>query len=159
MIIEVGTDAESLSRVEQMAEEFGINSSDAAVPGLDIVILAHISKTLKFDYKFDRCRRRLAFHSDTKTTRVRAFGIDRKSDEQVVERMRLRRQVDLADYKSPDDFVVELRSDSVHDQLILAQDPSTRQPSRDGRPCPGKAPPWIGISLSASSAFPCSYSM
>ncbi len=81
----------------------------------DIVAYAYLYKDLEFPRPFERLDDPLAFAG----ARVASFGIGPYKAAQRP----MYEQVTILDYQNPDDFVIELRTKSPGDQVILAKIP------------------------------------
>jgi hypothetical protein len=81
----------------------------------DIVAYAYLFKNLQFAHPFERLDEGMAFRG----RQMQCFGIDPDKPDQSV----VRSQVRILDYTGPDDFVIELKSKSNDDRLILAKIP------------------------------------
>ena len=82
---------------------------------------AYLFKELPFERAFERMRRSLMFAD----REVESFGIKQLLDEDKDE-VKAANQVLVYDYKSVDDFIVELKTQSKSDRLILAKIPPGR---------------------------------
>ena len=80
----------------------------------DIVAYSYLFKNLEFDKVFERLERPLTFGK----TEVACFGI---GEEYKPGQADMREQVLVLDYKDPNDFVIELRTKSARDRVILAK--------------------------------------
>lgn len=104
----------------------------------DIVAYACLFKTLNFPMPFERLDDSLKFGED----RIRAFGMGQYNPSHHS----MYPQVVILDYQSEDDFVIELKTKSEGERMILAKvEPQSnlaltvkrvRQRARDGNPLP-----------------------
>ncbi|MEO0531363.1 MAG: hypothetical protein AAF266_12435 [Planctomycetota bacterium] len=77
---------------------------------------AFLFKQMPFRWSFDRFDRNLRFQGKkVDSFGIRHFGDGGKRD------ARMARQVDVYDYRNSDDFIVELRTESSSDRLLLAK--------------------------------------
>jgi hypothetical protein len=79
----------------------------------DIIAYAFMFKNLEFEKEFEKIKEPLNFGG----TKVSAFGIESSKDKTED----IRKQVNILDYKSDNDFVIELKSKSDKDEIILAK--------------------------------------
>lgn len=110
----------------KIARELNRKFAGAASPGLlsklnsvsdgAWVAYAYLFKQLPFEWAFDRLERSLSFGGHE----VENFGIRQFLREQVNE-VRAASQVLVYDNRAPDDFIVELKTRSKSDRLILAK--------------------------------------
>jgi hypothetical protein len=77
------------------------------------VAYSYLFKNLEFEKPFERISRALPFGDE----RVSAFGMD----ESTIGHEEMLPQVTILDYQSRDDFVIELKTKSPSDRLILAK--------------------------------------
>ena len=89
--------------------------------GTALVAYAYLVKTLAFGETFDRSREPLVFHSGNRSVKIASFGFRRDSEPQHEHEAALERQVKILSYHSVDDFVLELKTKSQQDNLILAK--------------------------------------
>ncbi len=82
----------------------------------DFVAYAYLYKNLSFRYRLSIAN--LIVFAGKK---VEAFGIDSLADPRVGESGKFLEQIAICDYKSPDDFIVELKTTSPNDELLLAK--------------------------------------
>lgn len=80
----------------------------------DIVAYSYLFKNLEFAIPFERIKGPLWFADGT----VPCFGI---GDEYKEQHLKMLDQLDILDYQGEDDFIVELKTKSRQDQLILAK--------------------------------------
>ena len=80
----------------------------------DIVAYAYMFKTLEFPVPFERIEQPVQFASNA----VSCFGIDEVSKPGQAG---MYPQVLILDYESPADFVIELRTKSESDRVILSE--------------------------------------
>ncbi len=85
------------------------------------VTYAYLFKQLPFEYAFTRWRRPAFFGED----KVAAFGIDQLFAGQKNE-VKMATQVSIIDFKSNDDFLVEMKTKSKKDRLVLAKIPPAK---------------------------------
>lgn len=87
-----------------------------------IRLYSYLQKHMPFKAAMTRFEERLAFRqSDGTTKRVTAFGILPGHDESYVAGSAAMSLVELLDYRSDDDFIVRIATDSPdHDEIILA---------------------------------------
>ncbi len=81
----------------------------------DIVTYAYLFKNLSFETPFERLRP-LVFNGETE---VACFGFERGKAAAA----KMRSQALIHDYRGPDDFVIEIKTKSSQDRLILAKTP------------------------------------
>ena len=87
----------------------------------DIFIYAFLYKNLQFETEFESLDEDLIFtEQHGRTSKVKAFGIEEFSD-QKQRHQKLRNQVSILSHQSNKDFVIELKSKSVNDRLLLAK--------------------------------------
>ncbi len=87
----------------------------------DILIYAFLYKNLQFEVEFESLDEDLAFIEQRGgSNNVKAFGIKKLSKEEQWHR-ELRDQVSILSYQSNEDFIIELKSKSVNDRLLLAK--------------------------------------
>lgn len=109
------------ARIEKaLKDKFGGQASPHWLPNpsltprpQDIVAYTYLVKYLEFATPFERLDEPLVFES----TAVSAFGLGpykRQQNEMLP-------QVGILDYEGPDDFVIELKTKSTDDQVILAK--------------------------------------
>ncbi len=116
--------------VTKMNEELQRRFPGAAVPttlpvderATGRVLFAYLLKSLPFADAFDGNTTPLSFPDGATTTQVASFG-----------GMSARNQVHIADYRTDEDFIVELRTESNRDVMLLAKIPaeSTMQATID----------------------------
>ena len=82
----------------------------------DFVAYSYLYKNLSFRYRLS-----IANPVVFAGKKVEAFGIDSLADPRVGESGKFLEQIAIYDYKSPDDFIVELRTTSPDDELLLAK--------------------------------------
>ncbi len=82
----------------------------------DIVVYSYLFKNLEFPIPFERVDEPLVFG----TERVPCFGIGEKYKPKHVDMLE---QLAILDYQSEDDFVIELKTKSTLDRVILAKTP------------------------------------
>ena len=80
----------------------------------DLVVYSYLFKNLEFPVPFERIEEPLVFGKE----RVACFGIGRERKE---EHSKMREQLNLLYYQSENDFVIELKTTSERDRLILAK--------------------------------------
>ena len=104
----------------ELLRKFGGRASPRFLPSpadtprpQDIVAYSYLFKNLEFAVPFERIDEPLAFGKN----RVRCFGI---GDVFNPGQTAMYGQVQVLDYQNPDDFIVELRTKSERDRLILA---------------------------------------
>lgn len=90
-----------------------LSDKTATLPPTVFVAYACLLKNLRFETPFSAINDILRLEDVS----VPAFGFDRRST--VVQK--LQSQVNILDYSDPDDFVLELKTTSVGDRLILAK--------------------------------------
>ena len=111
-----------ITRIEKALEEkfHGQSSPNVVLPILKQTLTGfwitycYLFKHLPFRYDFDRLPQGLNFSRD----KVQCFGFDRKW---VQHTSGLVGQVRVRDYRNPDDFIIELITQSKTDRLILAK--------------------------------------
>jgi Serpin (serine protease inhibitor) len=94
-----------------------------APAGTALIAYAYLSKTLAFGETFDRRPEPLVFHSGNRSVKIASFGFRLDSEPQDEHEQALERQVKILSYHSADDFVLELKTKSRQDELILAKIP------------------------------------
>jgi hypothetical protein len=94
-----------------------------APSGTALVAYAYLAKVLAFGEAFDRRREPLVFQSGSRGMKIASFGFRLDSEPQHEHERALERQVKILSYHSADDFVLELKTKSQHDELILAKVP------------------------------------
>ncbi len=80
----------------------------------DIVTYCYLFKNLEFPRKFERLDKPITFEQ----TKVACFGI---GEEFKAGHTQMLGQVSILDYKDRDDFIIELKTKSAIDQVILAK--------------------------------------
>ena len=91
-------------------------TGSSQLPGNAWIVYAYLAKTLPFEWAFKRLEEPLTFNG----TEVEAFGITQYLNIQKDE-VKAAQQVTIHDYNSPDDFIIELSTQSKQDRLILAK--------------------------------------
>ena len=91
-----------------------IPSPDLTPRPQDIVVYSYLFKNLEFPIPFERVDEPLVFG----TERVPCFGIGEKYKPKHVDMLE---QLAILDYQSEDDFVIELKTKSTLDRVILAK--------------------------------------
>jgi hypothetical protein len=91
--------------------------------GTALVAYAYLAKALAFKETFDRNPEPLVFHSGKRSVKIVSFGFQLDSEPQHEHERALERQVKILSYHSVDDFVLELKTKSQADELILAKIP------------------------------------
>ncbi len=91
--------------------------------GTALVAYAYLVKTLAFRETFDRLPKPLEFHNGRRSVKIASFGFRRDSAPQHQHESALEQQVKILSYHSVDDFVLELKTKSQQDELILAKIP------------------------------------
>jgi hypothetical protein len=89
--------------------------------GTALVAYAYLAKALAFEETFDRSLEPLVFQNGKRSVKTASFGFRRDSAPQHEHERALERQVKILSYHSVDDFVLELKTKSRHDELILAK--------------------------------------
>ncbi len=80
----------------------------------DIVTYSYLFKNLEFPQKFEQLNKPINFEQ----TKVSGFGVGEKAKRGHIQMFS---QVSILDYKDPDDFIIELKTNSPIDQVILAK--------------------------------------
>jgi len=80
----------------------------------DIVAYSYLFKNLEFPHKFERLNQPINFEQ----SKVIGFGI---GDEFKGGHVQMLKQVSILDFKDSDDFIIELKTNSSNDQIILAK--------------------------------------
>lgn len=80
----------------------------------DIVAYSYLFKNLEFPQKFERLDKPINFEQ----SKVIGFGI---GNEFKGGHIQMLKQVSILDYKDRDDFIIELKTNSSNDQIILAK--------------------------------------
>ena len=106
---------------EQLRQTFQGKASPKYIPSFeqvarpqDIVAYAYLFKNLQFPVPFERLETPLIFQG----AKVSCFGI---GEEYKSEQERMYSQVSIIDYRHADDFIIELKTTSTTDVLILAK--------------------------------------
>ena len=114
-----------LARIENaLAEKFGSRAAPrllptrGALPPDAWVAYSYLSRNMPFRWAFERLEYPLNFQG----VHVEAWGIEQYLGCQENER-RAASQLQIYDYKSPDDFIIELTTRQETDRLILAKIP------------------------------------
>jgi len=104
----------------ELSRKFKGTASDQLIPsgiGLrpqDIVAYSYLFKNLEFPQKFERLYKPINFEQ----SKVLGFGI---GDEFKGGHIEMLKQVSILDFKDRDDFIIELKTNSSNDQIILAK--------------------------------------
>jgi hypothetical protein len=85
-----------------------------------VVAYAYLEKSLPFAEAFDRLSETLVFHGKGGDVEVNVWGVRRLGSQTNRERA-LKSQVTVLDYEGPNDFLVQLNTESAGDQLVLAK--------------------------------------
>jgi hypothetical protein len=118
--------ADVAKMTEELRQRFpsaaGPTTPPADVTGTGLVLFAYLLKSLPFADEFDGNTTPLSFPDDSTKTRVASFG--GKS---------ARHLVHIADYRTGADFIIELKTESERDVMLLAKIPaeSTMQATID----------------------------
>ena len=88
-------------------------------PALDFIVYAYLSKTLPFKWEFERFR---DYPFKFMWANVQSFGISQYLPDEQDEKNQASR-VSIYDYRDRDDFIIELKTQSEEDRLILAEIP------------------------------------
>lgn len=86
-------------------------------PTSGFMAYGYLFKMLPFEWAFDRLRHGLTF-ADTK---VESFGIEQYAPERELREAKSGKQISILDYRSQDDFIIELKTRQKKDHLILAK--------------------------------------
>ena len=126
----------------ELQRKFGGQASRKLLPSpadtprpQDIVAYSYLFKNLEFSVVFERIEQPLRFGA----SRVACFGIGEvfKPGQAA-----MYGQVRVLDFRSPDDFIVELRTKSEGDRVILAQHAAGKDARRDDRGGSGPRAAW-----------------
>ena len=130
----MATDAVDVGLINaEMARRFpgaqGPKTIPAAVPQKEKVIFAFLNKGLPFAAEFEKLKTPLAFPNGTSTIPVASFGrmgVGAAGGE-------VAKQVRILDYRTDSDFILELKTESERDHMILSKIPveSTMQETID----------------------------
>jgi hypothetical protein len=105
-----------------LAEKFpGKAMSRIALPDDATVLLyAYLFRRLPFKQWFERLPHPLAFRASAGVEKVESFGIADYSGSYAPHE-KLRKQITILDYRSDDDFVIQLHADGFEDEIVLAK--------------------------------------
>jgi len=92
--------------------------SEPGLGDMEWIAYAYLFKHLPFEWAFTRFEYPMNFDD----TEVAAFGIDQYLKDQDDE-VKMAGQVVVHDYQAPDDFIIELKTRSEGDRLVLARVP------------------------------------
>lgn len=108
---------------EGLRKKFG-NEAPAVRVGFltpeDYLVYGFLLKNLRFKQEFERIREPLDFKSESRLTRIKAFGVG-KFNRYWENDSKIRKQVAVIDYQGRSDFIVRLGTDSPEDEIILAK--------------------------------------
>ncbi|MHB1456952.1 MAG: hypothetical protein ACYC0V_08570 [Armatimonadota bacterium] len=90
---------------------------DKYAPTSGFIAYGYLFKSLPFEWAFDRLRFGLTF-ADTK---VESFGIEQYAPKRELREAKSGKQISILDYRSQDDFIIELKTRQKKDHLILAK--------------------------------------
>jgi len=105
--------------LKQLEEKFQGQATPAlfqSIPQMDWIAYSYLFKVLPFEWAFTRFHNNLLFEGYY----VDSFGIKQLMDFDIAE-LRMASQVLILDYRSGDDFIVELKTIAKDDRLILAK--------------------------------------
>jgi len=106
---------------EELKKKFGSDAPkvEEKLEKDDILAYAYLYKNLKFKNEFEKLKEPIKFITNGDTVDVKGFGLATTNDNG--KRYEIARQVAIIDYKSDDDFIVKLVSESDKDEIILAK--------------------------------------
>jgi hypothetical protein len=94
-------------------------------PKTVLYVYAYLAKVLAFQEAYDRLEKPLEFKLPDRDVKVAAFGTECFSGDSP-RKIALCKQVTVLDYQNDDDFIIELKTSSKNDRIILAKvDPKT----------------------------------